>query len=74
MRLLSLDDKHGFIIDNNVFWRTSLQDGIYGPGVSLLVSGKGNSERYVGSQPSVGTYWRANRHISVSTAYAHFYV
>lgn len=62
------------VADNNVFWRTSLQDGIYGPGVSLLVSGKRNSERYVGSQPSVGTYWRANRRISVSTAYAHFYV
>jgi hypothetical protein len=39
------------VADNNVFWRTSLQDGIYGPGVNLLVSGQGNSERYVGSQP-----------------------
>jgi hypothetical protein len=62
------------VADNNVFWRTSLQDGLYDPGVNLLVSGLGNSERYVGSQPSVGIYWKASRHISVSAAYAHFFV
>ena len=62
------------LADNHVFWRTSLQDGIYGPGVNLLVSGQGNSERYVGSQPSVGAYWKASRHISVSAVYAHFFV
>ena len=62
------------VADNNVFWRTSLQDGLYGPGVNLLVSGQGNSERYVGIQPSVGAYWNANRHLSVSAAYAHSYV
>jgi len=62
------------VADNNVFWRTSLQDGVYGPGVNLLIAGQGNSERYVGSQPSVGAYWRASRHISVSAAYAHFFV
>jgi hypothetical protein len=42
------------VADDNVFWRTSLQNGLYGPGVNLLVSGQGNSERYVGSQPSTG--------------------
>jgi hypothetical protein len=62
------------VVDDNVFWRTSLQDGIYGLGVILSVSGQGNSERYVGSQPSVGVYWKASRHISVSAAYAHFSV
>jgi hypothetical protein len=62
------------VADDNIFWRTSLQDGIYGLGVNLLVSGQGNSERYVGSQPSVGVYWKASRHFSVSAAYAHFYV
>jgi hypothetical protein len=62
------------IADNNVFWRTSLKDGLYSLGVTLLVSGQGNSERYVGSQPSVGVYWKASRHLSVSAAYARFYV
>jgi alginate export protein len=61
------------VADDNVFWRTSLQDGIYGLGGRLLVSGQGNSVRYVGSQPSVGVYWKASRHLSVSAAYAHFY-
>jgi hypothetical protein len=62
----------GLVADDNIFSRTSLHDGVYGLGVSLLVSGQGNSERYVGSQPSVGLYWTANRHLSVSAAYAHF--
>jgi hypothetical protein len=61
------------IADNNIFWRTSLQDGIYSLGVTLLVSGQGNSERYVGSQPSVGIYWKTSRHLSVSVAYGHFF-
>ncbi len=62
------------IADDNFFWRTSLQDGIYGLGGNLLVSGRGNSERYVGSQPSVGVYWNVSRHLSISAAYAHFFV
>ena len=71
---LQLTKSVSVVADDNVFWRTSLQDGIYGLGVRILVSGLDNSERYVGSQPSVGVYWRASRHLSVSTAYAHFYV
>jgi hypothetical protein len=60
------------IADNTVFWRTSLQDGVYGLGGNLLVPGRGNSARYVGNQPTVGVYWNASRHLSVSAAYAHF--
>src|SRR5258708_9760889 len=56
------------------FLATSLQDGVYGLGINLLVSGQGNSRRYIGNQPSVGVYWNAGRHLSVSTAYAHFLV
>jgi hypothetical protein len=72
--VLQFTKSFSVVADNNIFWRTSLEDGIYDPGVNLLVSGQNNSERYVGSQPSVGAYWRASRHISVSAAYAHFYV
>jgi hypothetical protein len=71
---LQLTKSLSVVADNNAFWRTSLQDGIYSLGVRLLVSGQGNSERYVGSQPSVGVYWKASRHLSVSAAYAHFFV
>src|SRR5260370_855921 len=62
------------VADDHTFWRTSLQDGVYGLGINLLVSGQGNSGRYIGNQPSVGVYWNAGRHLSVSTAYAHFLV
>jgi hypothetical protein len=71
---LQLTKSLSVIADNNVFWRTSLWDGIYSLGVRLLVSGQGNSGRFVGSQPSVGVYWKASRHLSVSTAYADFFV
>jgi hypothetical protein len=60
------------VADNHIFWRTSLSDGIYGLATNLLVSGKGNLERYVGSQPSVGVYWQIDRHLSLSAAYGHF--
>jgi alginate export protein len=61
-----------FVADNNVFWRTSLQDGVYGLGVRVLVSGRDNTRRYVGNQPSVALHVSASRHLSVSAAYAHF--
>jgi hypothetical protein len=62
------------VADNNIFWRTSLRDGVYDLATNLLVSGKGNFERYVGSQPSVGVYWQINRHLLLSAAYNHFFV
>jgi hypothetical protein len=61
------------IADDNIFWRTSLHDGVYGLATNLLVSGIGNFKRYVGSQPSVGVSWQITRHLSVSGAYDHFF-
>src|SRR6202140_2019737 len=62
------------VMDDHTFWRTSLQDGVYGLGINLLIAGRENSERYIGNQPTVGVYWNATRHLSVSTAYGHFLV
>jgi hypothetical protein len=70
---LQLTRSLALVADDNVFWRTSLQDGIYSLGGSLLVSGRDNSKRYVGNQPSVGVYWNASAHLSVSAAYAHYF-
>jgi hypothetical protein len=70
---LKLTESVSVIFDSNFFWRTSLRDGVYDLAVNLLVSGQGNSERYVGSQPSVGVYWQVTRHLSVSAAYDHFF-
>jgi hypothetical protein len=61
-------------MDDHTFWRTSLQDGVYGLGINLLIAGRGNPERYIGNQPTVGVYWNATRHLSVSSAYGHFLV
>jgi len=61
------------IFDNDIFWRTSLNDGVYGLAVNLLVSGQGNPERYVGALSSVGAYWQVNRHLSLSATYNHFF-
>jgi hypothetical protein len=62
------------VVDYDFFWRQSLQDGVYGLGVNLLRSGLENQARHIGSQPSMGVYWQANRHFSVSAAYTHFFV
>lgn len=71
---LHLTDAVLLAADYDPFWRTSLQDGVYGLGVNLLRSGTVNRNRYIGSQPSTGIYWQANRHLSISAAYAHFFV
>ena len=70
---LQLTRSLNVIADDHTFWRTSLEDGVYGLGVNLLISGQRNSGRYIGNQPSIGVYWNANRHLSVSTAYGHFF-
>jgi hypothetical protein len=57
-----------------VFWRKSVQDGVYGLGVNLLRSGLANQDRYIGSQPSLGVYWQADRHFSLSAACTPFIV
>ncbi|HEY9226619.1 MAG TPA: alginate export family protein [Gemmatimonadaceae bacterium] len=60
-------------LENHNFWRTSLDDGVYGLATNPLVSGIGNRNRYVGSQPSVGVYWQVDRHLAVFAVYDHFF-
>ena len=62
------------VLDDDFFWRESLEDGVYGLGVNLLRSGLDNRNRYIGSQPSAGVYWQASRHIGLALAYTHFSV
>jgi len=71
---LHLADNLLLVGDYDVFWRKSLQDGVYGLGVNLLRSGLVNQNRYIGSQPSLGVYWQADRHFSLSAAYTPFIV
>jgi hypothetical protein len=37
-------------IDYDVFWRASLNDGIYQPNTSLLYSGKNTQSKHIGNQ------------------------
>ena len=60
------------VMDSHSFWRQSLEDGVYGLGVNLIVPGRGNSKRFLGNKPTVGLYWRPDRHLEVSAAYAYF--
>ena len=70
---VELSDSVKVIADTNFFWRTSLNDGVYGLATNLLVSGQGNSERYVGSLLSAGVYGQISRHASLSAVYDHFF-
>lgn len=59
-------------LDWDCFWRESTEDGIYGPAVNLIQSGKTNDARYVGNQVEVLLEWRFDRHLTFSADYAHF--
>lgn len=49
-----------FDVDYDIFWRYSTQDGIYTPGVSLIYSGKNNSNQFIGSQLSSDLIYTPN--------------
>ena len=55
------------------FTKSASEPGIYELATNLLVAGKDNHKRYIGSQPSVGVYWQFNRHLLLSAAYDHFF-
>lgn len=59
--------------DCDFFWRESVRDGVYGPAVNLVRSGRSSAARYVGTQPAVSMQWRPSRHWSFAFAYAHFH-
>ena len=48
--------------DWGFFWRESLRDGLYGPAVNLVRSGKTSLARAIGSQAALRADWRIGRH------------
>jgi hypothetical protein len=50
--------------DWDFIWRESLHDGVYGVAGNLLRPPGGSRARYVGSQASVVTIFRMNRHVT----------
>jgi hypothetical protein len=70
---LHLTERVTLTTDWDFFWRQSVRDGIYGNAVNLVRSGQGSRARYIGSQPQTQVEWRANRHLTFTAVYAHFF-
>jgi hypothetical protein len=60
-------------LDWDCFWRESTRDGIYGPAVNLIQSGRTSNARYVGHQGEALLEWQMNRHFTLAADYAHFF-
>lgn len=60
---LTLDLSRGLYLnmDYDIFWRYSRNDGIYGPNVALIYSGKKSSQRSIGRQYSTHLEYMPNR-------------
>src|SRR5204863_7456499 len=59
--------------DWDFFWRENTHDGIYGPAVNVIQSGKTSDAQYVGNQVEALLVWRIDRHFTASADYAHFF-
>ena len=55
------------------FWRQAVEDSIYAPPGSTLVSGAQSSERYTAAQASLSLAYRADRHLSFDAEYSHIF-
>lgn len=47
-----LSDKWGFGTDYDIFWRWSINDGLYAPNMQLLYAAEGTTESFIGTQLS----------------------
>lgn len=59
-------------LDWDWFWRESDGDGLYGPAVNLVRSGRTSRARDIGNQGAVSLAWEPDRHWTVAAVYAHF--
>jgi alginate export protein len=55
-----LSNKLFLNMDYDIFWRYSKRDGIYGPNVALIYSGKNSDHRYIGRQFSSDLVYTPN--------------
>lgn len=59
-------------IDSRFYWRQSLQDGIYRPGLVPIRVGTNSRARYIGWQPSLELKWQVSDHLSLNGIYTYF--
>jgi hypothetical protein len=57
----------------NLFWRMEARDGVYRPSGALLRSGAGSAERFVGTELSISTTWRASERLRFMANYGRFF-
>lgn len=70
--------KMRWTLDCDMFWRESLNDGVYGVGGNLIrpsyISGLVSSQaRYLGTQPNAIMNWDVQRHFTAVFIYTHFF-
>ena len=56
-----------------IWWRQSLQDGVYGVPGNLLVASGQSDKRFVGHRPGVELRWQRDEHFYVQADYGIFY-
>jgi hypothetical protein len=59
-------------VDWDVFWRYSVDDGVYGSGGNVLVGTTGGS-RYIGNQLGAEVEWEVDRHTTMKLAWSRFF-
>lgn len=69
---VNLTNQLSFTFDWDIFWRHSLEDGIYGPNKALERSGQDSEQRFIGHQPGVELAYAPNRYLSFSLESSYF--
>jgi hypothetical protein len=59
-------------MDYDIFWRYSKNDGIYGPNVAVIYSGKNSKHKYVGRQFSTDLVYTPNNFLYFRTEFTWF--
>jgi hypothetical protein len=67
-----LTKKLGFGIDYDIFWRSSIHDGLYAPNMQLLYSGDNTTERFIGTQLIANFDYNVNSFLTLSVEGAWF--
>lgn len=70
---LELTKKLFLDVDYDLFWRYSINDGIYTPGVALIYSGKNNPYRFIGAQLSGNIFYTPNSMLYFRGEFTRFY-
>lgn len=69
----ALDSKTSLGLESPFYWRSSLQDGIYGFAGNLIRPANRSTARFIGVQPGITLDHSYNAHFSSSVAYFRFF-